>query len=118
VGEVLKSRLFGALVAISLASGLSCSHQRVPQRGRSLTGTCEGTCDYYQSCKGERDATTFQACVRDCRVIFSEDGEVDRSALRELESLECREIVSYIEGEDGHSPGQGSSTAGGTSQLP
>jgi hypothetical protein len=48
----------------------------------------------------------LQACVSDCRAIFSEDGEVDNRALRELESLECSELVSYIEGDSGRAPGE------------
>lgn len=113
----------GALViVIAFLLNVTCVRHHYPQRARILTGTCEGTCDYYQDCKEARDGNAYRACVSDCRAIFSEDGEMDRSSLRELESLECPKLVSYIEGSSGRGPGETGSTPRGaddaTSQLP
>jgi hypothetical protein len=56
-------------------------------------------CDYYQYCKGNEKERRYDACISDCRSIFSEDGEMDRGALLQLQRLECSELLSFIEGD-------------------
>lgn len=106
---------------IALALGLlvsSCApRSAAPPEGRRLTGTCEGTCDYYLTCSGAADRAVHRECIADCRDIFVEEGEPDQHNLRQLESLECSELVLFIEGDGGRAPGQPAAPTSTTSRA-
>ncbi len=70
-------------------------------RRRQLTGTCNGACGYYMSCKGSDDPALYQACVGECGEVFS-----DPVSIQAFESLYCADAIAYIEGPGGHEPGQ------------
>jgi hypothetical protein len=89
--------VFGLVVGIGLAS---CRLDGA-FRTRQLTGTCEGACDHYLSCKRSGDAVVRDACVEECR-----DTLQDTESLRAFESLDCRDTVEYVEGDSGRGPGQ------------
>lgn len=92
-------RVLVALTCVSLAF-LACSHQVRPSRLRTQHATCEATCDYYQYCRGDQNQRRYDACIADCRSIFSEDGEFDRNSLIDLQQLDCKDLLSYIEGDE------------------
>jgi hypothetical protein len=70
-------------------------------RARRITGTCEGACDRYLSCKHSGDPAARNACVSECRDVFQ-----DQDSLRAFESLECPDVIEYVEGDTGQGPGQ------------
>ena len=70
-------------------------------RSRRLTGTCEGACDHYLGCKKSGDGAARTACVSECREVFQ-----DEESLRAFESLECVDVIEYVEGDSGKGPGQ------------
>ena len=82
---------------VTLLAG--CPRNNAPSRVRTSHATCEAMCDYYQYCKGDEKERRYSACISDCRSIFSEDGEMDRKALLQLQRLECSELLSFIEGD-------------------
>ena len=83
---------------LTLLSG--CPRSGAPSRVRTSHATCEAMCDYYQYCKGDEKEQRYSACISDCRSIFSEDGQMDRNALLQLQRLECPELLSFIEGDN------------------
>lgn len=92
--------VFATLALTACGAGLG------PQRDlRSEHGSCEVACDHYEYCKGAPDPNREQACLSDCRTIFSEDGHVDGASLHELEGLSCRQLLSFIEGPGSRPPG-------------
>ncbi len=107
-----------ALIAIALLVA-SCAWRPGAYTGpRSVTGTCEGACDHYVRCKGDRDAVVLAACVRECEEIFVEDGEPDAVALGMFEQLQCPDAIGFVEGTSGRGPGSsppdlGASSPGG-----
>ena len=88
-------------VAGFVSSGLACARQSPPSRLRTNHATCEATCDYYRYCQGpvSNGEERNKACISDCRSIFSEDGEMDKSSLLQLQRLECSELLSFIDGD-------------------
>jgi hypothetical protein len=90
-------RLWIATCVLGLIS--ACARSAPPSRVRTNHATCEAMCDYYQYCKGSAEEQRHDACISDCRSIFSEDGRMDRHALLQLQRLECSELLSFIEGE-------------------
>ena len=89
--------ILGVALGIGLATGCRLDGS---WRNRRLTGTCEGACDHYLACKRSGDAAAKTACVSECREVFYDD-----ESLRAFESLECRDVVEYVEGESGTGPG-------------
>ena len=79
---------------------LSCVRYARLQGASSQTGSCDGACRHYLSCKDDRSADSFHECVADCREIFVHDGEPDRDSLRVFEALECKDAVAYVDGDD------------------
>ncbi len=90
-------RIFFLCSLLTLLS--ACPRSSAPSRVRTSHATCEAMCDYYQYCKGNQKEQRYSACISDCRSIFSEDGEMDRDALLQLQRLECPELLSFIEGD-------------------
>ena len=86
---------------------LSACGGHLASRGdlESENGSCEVACDHYEYCKETRDPAREQACLSECRTIFSEDGKVDGDSLRQLEELSCRQLLSFIEGTGARPPG-------------
>lgn len=70
------------------------------------TGTCEGACRHYTSCKGTSDRGVRDACIQECTEIFIEDGEADTESLKEFERLSCEDAVAFVEGSSGRGPGE------------
>lgn len=93
--------LVATLAGLVLGTSLVACRIDAGFRQRRLTGTCEGACDHYLSCKRTNDAGRHQACVSECREVFQ-----DVESLRAFESLECDAVVEYVEGESGRGPGQ------------
>lgn len=90
-----------------LAGVLTACGPAIPRHSQAYEepGTCEIACDHYEYCKGTPDPDREQACIAECRIIFSEDGHVDGDSLRALEELSCRQLLSFIEGSDARPPG-------------
>ena len=63
------------------------------------TGTCEGACDHYLSCKGDASGAAQSTCVAECREIFAYDGEEDRMSLLDFESMQCEAAVAFVDGD-------------------
>mgnify|MGYP003631636259 CR=1 FL=1 len=91
-----------ALLCIASCGGQMATHNRAPP---SEVGSCEVACEHYEYCKGAHDAARENACLSECRNIFSEDGQVDGDSLRQLEGLSCRQLLSFIEGSGERPPG-------------
>jgi len=90
------------LAAIWLAATVlvSCG-PRAPTHQRRITGTCEGVCKHYLVCKGTHSAKTMKLCVAECNEVFS--GVLARQAFEGL--LDCRQAISFMEGDSGRGPG-------------
>jgi hypothetical protein len=78
----------GALISIMIAS---CVVRRL--MGPRLTGTCDGACSHYVTCKSGAGADDKRRCNQECPDVFS-----DRDSLMAYESLECHDAVEYIDG--------------------
>ncbi len=67
------------------------SHRFVP--------SCEGMCEYYTACAGhDPDADEARACLSDCRLLYTDNGNTNERMLWQLQQLECPELLAYIEG--------------------
>jgi len=88
-----------ALLLLTLLAG--CPRPRVGD-GR-VTGTCEGACGHYMACKRVDEPATREACLSECREIFSSS-----ETLREFERLDCEDVIGFVEGQSGRGPGQAS----------
>ena len=83
---MIRSIVLGLLIAATI---MSCVVNRL--MGPRLTGTCEGACDHYVSCKsGKADR---KRCQNECPDVFS-----DRDSLMAFESLSCSNAVEYVDG--------------------
>lgn len=91
---MIRSIVLGLLIAAIITS---CVVNRL--MGPRLTGTCEGACDHYISCKSGK-ASKVQ-CRNECPDVFA-----DRDSLMAFESLSCSNAVEYV---DGKSPKAASS---------
>lgn len=107
------------LVLFALLVAAGCGAQSRAYVGPDrVTGTCPGACEHYVRCKSDDSQALYQACVAECRNIFTEDGVRDRGSLRGLERLTCVEMVSFVEGEVGREPGeQTTETATATTKV-
>jgi hypothetical protein len=61
--------------------------------GPRLTGTCDGACAHYVSCKGGPDKADRDRCRTECPDVFG-----DRDSLMAFESLSCANAVEYVDG--------------------
>lgn len=83
---MIRAIALGLLIALAISS---CVVKRL--MGPRLTGTCEGACDHYVSCKsGKADR---QRCQQECPDVFA-----DRDSLMAFESLSCTNAVEYVDG--------------------
>ena len=78
----------------------ACAQHAEPQRpDHVLTGTCDGACSYYLTCKAElhpadrSDAAQHATCVAQCGDVFS-----DVDTINAFESLECPAVVEFVDG--------------------
>jgi hypothetical protein len=78
----------------------------IRHRTTYATGTCEGACRHYTTCKRTEDRFAFDGCMRECREIFMEDGELDTGSLKEFEQLDCPEVIAFVEGSRDGTPGE------------
>jgi hypothetical protein len=62
--------------------------------GRRVTGTCQGACDRYVSCKAGATDGDRQRCLSECPDVFS-----DPESIGAFESLECADAVGYVDGD-------------------
>jgi hypothetical protein len=102
--NVVLALITGVLVAGCIARSIT---------GRRLTGTCDGACDHYLSCKQRDDQASRQRCLSECPQVFS-----DAQSLRMFENLSCRDAVEFVDGtavlpnpSPSPSPSSGSSTS-------
>lgn len=84
-----------ALMAVAL---LSCVRYARLHRISGRSGTCDGACRHYVSCKDDDSPAAFQGCMADCREIYEFEGEQDRESLTEFEDLECKDAVAFVDG--------------------
>jgi hypothetical protein len=87
-GSVLRGLTAGLALA-ALISG--CVVHRLV--GPRLTGTCEGACSHYLSCKHSSSVADRDRCQAECPEVFG-----DRDSLMAFESLSCADAVEYVEG--------------------
>jgi hypothetical protein len=92
-----------ALVLAALLAGCVVRYVMGPK----LTGTCDGACDHYASCKGGVSKDVAKACRTECPGVFS-----DRESLMAFESLSCEDTVEYVEGPSRRPPGTPPATGG------
>ncbi|HLL22879.1 MAG TPA: hypothetical protein VK427_12150 [Kofleriaceae bacterium] len=90
---MIRGLVIGIFVALMIAS---CVARQVVT-GPRLTGTCDGACAYYASCKTGGGADDKRRCTLECPDVFS-----DRDSLMAYESLSCPDAVEYIDGSDTH----------------
>lgn len=85
---MIRGLVLGVAIAMMIASCVV--HQLM---GPRLTGTCEGACSHYISCKSGRLDGAMTRCKSECPDVFS-----DRDSLMAYESLACADAVEYIDG--------------------
>jgi hypothetical protein len=83
---------FALSVGISAASS-GCAVMRT-FTGRRVTGTCQGACERYTSCKAGSTVADEQRCLAECPQVFS-----DPESIGAFESLECADAVGYVDGD-------------------
>jgi hypothetical protein len=82
----------GIVIGVALAMLIaSCVVHRLV--GPRLTGTCDGACSYYTSCKRGSTSADRDRCRAECPDVFS-----DRDSLMAFESLSCQNAVEFIDG--------------------
>lgn len=86
---MIRGVVIGLLIALTIAS---CVVRNI-MGGPRLTGTCEGACGHYVSCKSGGDADDKRRCTAECPDVFS-----DRDSLMAYESLACPDAVEYVDG--------------------
>lgn len=100
-----------AFILLAFAAVATGCVKKQTMATQSYSGSCEGACRHYVVCKSEDDGRIYRACVRECRIIFAEDGVEDQGTLGELERLDCEEVLGFIEGDAGVEPGSGDGSA-------
>jgi hypothetical protein len=85
---VIRGIVFGLAIAVMIAG---CVVKRL--MGPRLTGTCEGACSHYSSCKSGNPDDDRNRCQAECPDVFS-----DRDSLMAFESLSCPNAVEFIDG--------------------
>ncbi len=107
-------------LAIALAAGACVKRQTLGSQ--QVTGTCEGACEHYVSCKKSDDPALLRRCVRECRSFYTDDsGAEDAETLGLFERLDCEETVSFVEGEPSvgaANPGDGDQQSPATRATP
>lgn len=93
----LRTAVAGVVIGVALAA---CRLPSPFGSNRKLTGTCDGACARYLDCKDVGEASAHAACVDECRDVFH-----DAESIRAFESLECRDVIEYVEGPSGRGPG-------------
>jgi hypothetical protein len=83
----------GLVFGIALAALMASCVVRQLIGGPRLTGTCEGACAHYVSCKGGPDKADPGRCRAECPDVFA-----DRDSLMAFESLSCENAVEYVDG--------------------
>lgn len=84
----MRGVVLGILLALLISS---CVVRRI--MAPRLTGTCDGACAHYVSCKPGAGAPDKQRCTQECPDVFS-----DRESLMAFESLTCPDAVEYVDG--------------------
>ncbi len=74
--------------------------------------SCEGACQHYLECRGSGDASSYQACVMQCRAQG-----YDPNSLAQYQMSDCATAVSIVEGGGGGAGGGGGGGGGGGSQC-
>ena len=59
-----------------------------------VTGTCDGACAHYVSCKPGNPEADRARCLEECPQVFS-----DADSIMGYESLSCKDAVEYVDGE-------------------
>ena len=83
----------GLVAGVVLALIAGCVVQRLT--GPRLTGTCEGACSHYVSCKQGAGPPERARCEAECPQVFG-----DRDSLMGYESLSCADAVEYVDGSE------------------
>lgn len=91
-----------AIITSSFTVG--CVKSQSVTRTRA-SGSCAGACSHYISCSGKDSKEVYAACFRECRFAYSDRGNEDKRTLGHIESFDCAEIVSFVEGSSGRAPG-------------
>jgi hypothetical protein len=100
MGFCLRCRLVLALGLAVVAGCVAPGRYGVRRYAAEVTGSCEGACDHYLSCKATDSARTRDACIDECEEIYE-----DPFTLAHFESLECIEAIEFVEGPSGRGPG-------------
>ncbi len=97
------------LIAFTVAL-ISCIRYSTGGGYVRFTGTCEGACNHYLSCKSARGQypgdKTRVACEAECAEIFSTS-----EPIIVFESLTCEDTIAFVEGSSGRGPGYPESSA-------
>jgi hypothetical protein len=88
VNSVVRGLVLGLLIAGMIAG---CVVKRL--MGPRLTGTCDGACSHYVSCKAGAGPLERKRCTTECPDVFS-----DRDSLMAYESLSCTDAVEFVDG--------------------
>lgn len=88
MNPVVRGLVLGLLIAGMIAG---CVVKRL--MGPRLTGTCDGACSHYVSCKAGAGPLERKRCAAECPDVFS-----DRDSLMAYESLSCTDAVEFVDG--------------------
>lgn len=86
---MIRGVVLGLVIATVMAS---CVVRNIVSSPR-LTGTCDGACAHYVSCKAGASKHDRRRCDAECPEVFS-----DRESLMAYESLSCPDAVEYVDG--------------------
>ncbi len=94
-----------AVLSVCVVAATSCIRRGPAVKYRKLTGTCQGACDHYLSCKAMGGNAVKQpsqkACEAECSEVFS-----GPETLLAFESLSCEDAIGFVEGQSGRAPGE------------
>ena len=85
---MIRGLVLGVMIAALIAG---CVVHRL--MGPRLTGTCEGACSHYMTCKAGATQLDRTRCTAECPDVFA-----DRDSLMAYESLACADAVEYVDG--------------------
>ena len=89
IGGVWRGLALGIAIAVVISA---CIVRR--WTGPQLTGTCDGACAHYVSCKAGHSEADRTRCLAECPEVFS-----DADSIMGYESLSCKDAVEYVDGE-------------------
>lgn len=99
MAHMVVGRITSLAIVLAIAFFATACVKRQTRASAPITGSCEGACEHYVSCKRSDDPALLRKCVRECKTFYADDSGVeDAETLGLFERLDCDEAVSFVEG--------------------